>query len=155
MAKVLVAMRGKWVLVSYLIVVASTLSLLIPAILSSCASSPYCYSNGPLSSGIILNVLAVAGMILGPYLGIASLIAGERSLWAEPSRLLDTHISLPIVGGVVIFYGSLVAFNFIYYLLPVYVALVLLVTLLKVAASKTSKSVTTQPAVILTGSAAS
>lgn len=142
-------MRGQWVLVSYLIVVASTLSLLIPAILTPCAF-PYCYSNSSLSSGIILNILPVAGMILGPYLGVASLIARERSVWAETSRLLNTHISLPIVGGLLVFYGSLVAFNFINYLLPVYVAFVFLVTLLKVAASKPIKSVTAPPAVVLT-----
>jgi hypothetical protein len=143
-------MNGKWAFVSYLIVVASTLSLLIPAILTPCAFSPYCYSNSPLSSGIMLIILPVAGMILGPYLGVASLIARERSVWAETSRLINAHISLPIAGGLVIFLESLSAFNFINYLLPVYVAFVVLVTLLKFAASKTSKSVTAPPALVLT-----
>lgn len=134
-------MKRKAVSISYLIVVASAAYLLIPSLVWTYGYNQY--SGGPylnffFPGGLILNVVAVAGMILGPYFGLAGLIAKDNSVWVEVNRMLHTHISVPIVGGLFLFYGSIVSYTFVDFLLPVYVLFVCLATLISVMASRTS-----------------
>jgi len=143
------SLKGRVVPISYLIVVASAAYLLIPSLLPPYGNYPY--GGGSLVSflfpgGLILNVMAVAGMILGPYFGLAGLIAKDKSIWVEVNRMLHTHISFPVIGGLVLFYGSIFLYGFLYFLLPVYVLFVCLATLITVMASRTSKSASITPA---------
>ncbi len=77
-------------------------------------------------------------MILGPYFGLAGLIAKDKSIWVEVNRMLHTHISFPIIGGLALFYGSIFLYGFLYFL-PVYILFVFLATLITVMASRTPK----------------
>ncbi len=148
------SLKGRVVSISYLIVVASAAYLLIPSLLSSCDYYG-CYgyrgyyggSAGGLSfpGEFILNVVAVAGMILGPYFGLAGLIAKDKSIWVEVNRMLHTHISFPVIGGLALFYGSIFLYGFLYFLLPVYILFVCLATLITVMASRTPKPAASPP----------
>ena len=136
------SLKGKAVSISYLIVVASAAYLLVPSTFVSYGYNEY--GGGPtlgflFPGGLILNVVAVAGMILGPYFGLAGLIAKDNSVWVEVNRMLHTHISVPIVGGLFPFYGSVFVYAFVFFLLPVYILFVCLGTLITVMASRTSK----------------
>ena len=131
--------------------VASAAYLLVPSTFVSYGYNQY--SGGPtlgflFPGGVILNVMVVAGMILGPYFGLAGLIAKDSSVWVGVNRMLHTHISVPIVGGLFLFYGSVFAYAFVFFLLPVYILFVCLATLITLMASRTSKPLAnpTQPA---------
>ncbi len=53
-------------------------------------------------------VLVVAGLVLGPYFGLAGLIAEEQeSVWIEARRLIERHISFPFIAGAGLLYGTL------------------------------------------------
>ncbi len=139
------SLKGRVVPISYLIVVASAAYLLIPSLSPTYGYSPYSGFGYLFPGGLILNVVAVAGMILGPYFGLAGLIAKDKSVWVEVNRMLHTHISFPIIGGLALFYGSIILSEFIAFLLPVYVLFVCLATLITVMASRTPKPPASQP----------
>ncbi len=139
---------------------ASAAYLLVPSILLSYGAYGYNgYYRGLAGYGFsfpgefILNVVAVAGMILGPYFGLAGLIAKDKSIWVEVNRMLHTHISFPIIGGLALFYGSIFLTGFLYFLLPVYILFVILATLIPVMASRTPKPPVSPPAPAATSSA--
>jgi len=57
-------------------------------------------------------------MILGPYFALAGIIAKNKSVWVEVNRMLHTHISMPILGGLALFYGSFWGYAFVFFVLP-------------------------------------
>ncbi len=145
-------MKGRVVSISYLIVAASAAYLLVPSLLLSYGYYRcYGYYGGLANScfsfpgDFILNVVAVAGMILGPYFGLAGLISKDKSIWVEVNRMLQTHISFPVIGGLALYYGSIFLSGFLYFLLPVYILFVCLATLITVMASRASKPAASSP----------
>ncbi len=131
-------LRGRVVITSYLIVAASAVLLLVPALFYG--SYPFSFPLG------VINLLAVAGMILGPYFAVAGLIAKDNSVWVDVNRMLHGHISIPIVGGLVLFYNSVFVYAFVSIFLPVYLLFVVLATLITVMASRASGPSTTPSA---------
>jgi hypothetical protein len=129
-------LKGSTVLIAYLIVAGSAALLVVPLSLFSYGGYYPYYGLG--FPWFLLNATAVAGLILGPYFGLAGFIAKDRSVWFESNRMLHTHISVPIIGGLVLFYGSVFAYGFVY-ILPVYLLFVALGTLLAVMASRTGQ----------------
>lgn len=134
-------MRARIVLLSYAIVAASAVSIFGGGFFLQ--GYPY-YSPfysligfaGPF--GFFLAIMAVAGLVLGPHFALAGLVVKDGSVWVEVNRMLHTHISFPILGGLVLFYSALFygAFSAVF---PGYVAVVFLGTLLSVMAAKKSK----------------
>ncbi len=121
--------------------------ILVPPLLTP-FGYPYYYGG---SSGIFFlffpaYFLAVAGMILGPYFALAGIIAKNKSVWVEVNRMLHTHISMPIVGGLALFYGSFWGYAFVFFVLPVYAMFIFLATLITVMASRTGRASTGTPA---------
>ena len=82
-------------------------------------------------------MVAIAGLIVGPYFGLAGLIARDRSVWAEANRLIHEHISIPFIAMFALFSGS---GNFFIIALPAYVVFVSIATLMGVMATKTARS---------------
>ena len=66
------------------------------------------YIYGGILAVPFLPALVTAGLVLGPYFGLAGLIAGERSVWSEAVRLIERHISFPFIIGFGIFYPSII-----------------------------------------------
>jgi hypothetical protein len=130
-------LRRSAVLIAYLIVAGSAALLVVPlSLLSYNGYYPYYFGLG--YPWFLLNATAVAGLILGPYFGLAGLIAKDKSVWFESNRMLHTHISVPIIGGFFLFWGSVSAYGIVY-ILPVYLIFVALGTLIAVMASRTAK----------------
>ncbi len=92
-------------------------------------------------------------MILGPYFAVAGLIAKDNSVWVEVNRMLHGHISIPIVGGLALFYYSVFVYAFVSIFLPVYLLFVLLATLITVMASRASRPSTAPSSPVLSSSA--
>jgi hypothetical protein len=99
----------------------------------------YGYSPFGFFPGNLLVLVGVAGLVLGPYFALAGFIAKENSVWFEANRMIHQHISIPIIGGFVLFIGS---FSF-YETLTAYLVVVFLGTLVSVMADRTK---TTKPA---------
>ncbi len=74
------------------------------------------------------------------------LIAKDNSVWVDVNRMLHGHISIPIVGGLVLFYNSVFVYAFVSIFLPVYLLFVVLATLITVMASRASGPSTTPSA---------
>jgi hypothetical protein len=56
--------------------------------------------------------LFIAGLVLGPYFGLAGLIAEKQeSVWIEARRLIERHISFPFIAGAALLYGSLLGYG--------------------------------------------
>jgi hypothetical protein len=131
-------LRTGIVLLSYAIVAASAASIFGVSFLIQGYSyySPFFSPAGfagPL--GLFLAIMAVAGLVLGPYFALAGLIVKDGSVWVEVNRMLHAHISMPIIGGLVLFYSTIFSWAF-YEVFPGYVAVVSLVTLISVMATK-------------------
>jgi hypothetical protein len=97
------------------------------------------YANYPFGffSGTVLILIGVAGMVLGPYFALAGFIAKENSVWVEANRMIQQHISLPILGGLGLYLGLL---SFLFFpLLTLYIIVVIVGTLIPVMANKTGK----------------
>jgi hypothetical protein len=141
-------LRGSTVLIAYLIVAGSAALLVVPLSLFS-YSGYYPYSFGLGFPWFLLNATAVAGLVLGPYFGLAGLIAKDKSVWFESNRMLHTHISVPIIGGFFLFWGSVFAYGIVY-ILPVYFLFVALGTLIAVMASRTAKPPTASSTTVAT-----
>ena len=86
--------------------------------------------------GQLLTVLAIAGLIIGPYFGLAGLIAKDRSVWFEANRLIHSHISVPFVAGVALYYGTIGPLPSPR-VLTAYIVFVAIATLMGVMASRT------------------
>ncbi len=87
------------------------------SITAICAAGPllqsfqyYSYAYGyffPFFFFPFVPVLVVAGLVLGPYFGLAGLIAEKQeSVWIEARRLIERHISFPFIAGAGLLYGS-------------------------------------------------
>jgi hypothetical protein len=120
-----------------MIVAGSAALLIVPLSLFS-SSGYYPYNWGLAFPWFLLDAVAVAGLIVGPYFGLAGLIAKDKSVWVESNRMLHTHISVPIIGGLSLFWGSIFAYGIIY-ILPMYIIFVALATLISVMASRASR----------------
>jgi hypothetical protein len=123
------------VVASYLIVGAS-IGLII---LSFFLQGAFGYGYYPFGffPGTILILVAVGGLVLGPYFALAGFIAKENSVWFEANRMIHQNISFPIFGGLALYFGSL---SFLFFpALTAYLVVVILGTLISVMANKTSK----------------
>ena len=81
-------------------------------------------------------ILAISGLLLGPYFGLAGLTVKEKSVWVEANRLLHEHISVPFIGGLVLFFGSFPYFSLFFIILVSYGIFVFLATLIGVMATR-------------------
>jgi hypothetical protein len=123
------------VVVSYLIVGGSIGLIVLSFFLQGAFGYGY-YPFGFLP-GTILILVAVGGLVLGPYFGLAGFIAKENSVWVEANRMIHQNISFPILGGLALYFGSL---SFLFFpALTAYLVVVFLGTLISVMADKTSK----------------
>ncbi len=123
------------VVASYLIV-GGSIGLIV---LSFFLQGTYGYGYYPFGffPGTILILVAVGGLVLGPYFALAGFIAKENSVWVETNRMIHQHISFPILGGLALYFGSL---SFLFFpALTAYLIVVFLGTLISVMANKTSK----------------
>ena len=72
----------------------------------------YLYFSGLFFISPFMPVLIIAGLVLGPYFGLAGLIAEKQeSVWIEARRLIERHISFPFIGGAALLYSSLLSFG--------------------------------------------
>jgi len=123
------------VVTSYL-VVGGSIALIV---LSYLLQGAFAYGYYPFGffPGTIIILVGVGGLILGPYFALAGFIAKENSVWFEVNRMIHTHISFPIMGGLALYFGSL---SFLFFpTLTAYLVIVFLGTLISVMANKTSK----------------
>ena len=68
----------------------------------------YLYFSGLFFISPFMPVLIIAGLVLGPYFGLAGLIAEKQeSVWIEARRLIERHISFPFIAGAGLLYGTL------------------------------------------------
>jgi len=72
----------------------------------------YLYFSGLFFISPFMPVLVIAGLVLGPYFGLAGLIAeNQQSVWIEARRLIERHISFPFIAGAALLYSSLLSFG--------------------------------------------
>lgn len=132
-------MNTRVVVISYLIVGGSIGLIILNYFLRS-AFFPGYYAYGYYPFGFfpvsLLILVGVAGLVLGPYFALAGFIAKEKSVWFEANRMIHQHISIPIVGGLVLFIGSFSFFE----VLTAYLVVVFLGTLVSVMADRTKTS---------------
>ncbi len=124
------------VVVSSYLIVGGSVGLIV---LSLFLQGEFVYGYSPFGffPGTILTVVGVGGLVLGPYFGLAGLIAEESSVWFEANRMIHHHISFPILGGLALYFGS---FSYFFFpALTAYLVVVVLGTLISVMANKTSK----------------
>ena len=123
------------VVTSYLIVGGSIGLIILSLFLQGALS--YGYSPFGFFPGTILILVAVGGLVLGPYFALAGFIAKENTGWFETNRMIHQHIPFPILGGLALYFGSL---SFLFFpTLTAYLVVVILGTMVSVMASKTSK----------------
>ncbi len=97
-------------------------------------------SFNPYNAFFFAKLLAVVGLVLGPYFGLASLISRENSVWVEANRMIHEYISIPIVGGVFLLFFQTGFYSDVgFTLIPVYVLFVFLATGIPVMAARTGK----------------
>jgi hypothetical protein len=128
-------LNTKAVVTSYLVIGGSLGLIVLSYFLQGASAYGYGYYPFGAFPGATLILVGVAGMVLGPYFALAGFIARENSVWFEANRMIHEHISVPIVGGFTLFFGSLSFFL----ILPAYVIVVFLGTLISVMANKTNK----------------
>jgi hypothetical protein len=128
-------LNAKVVVTSYLII-GGSIGLVVLSLFLQGAFS-YGYSPFGFFPGTILILVAVGGLVLGPYFALAGFIAKENTVWFEANRMIHQHISFPILGGLALYFGSL---SFLFFpTLTAYLVVVILGTLISVMASKTGK----------------
>jgi len=101
----------------------------------------YGYAGNPLLGDYVaVSIVAVFGLVLGPYFAAAALMPGASSVWVEASRLIHRHISIPFLGGVALAYlnvGSYAAFGLAGIpTVAIYVTFVVVATLIAVMANR-------------------
>jgi hypothetical protein len=122
--------------------VASAIAALFPYFSTGYYSSYGFYSYyGTILGGYLglPSVLSFAGLIVGPYFGLAGLIAGDRSVWVEATRLIERHISFPFITGLALFYASLSGFGLLAVMMG-YAVFVVLSTVIGLKATRAQKS---------------
>jgi hypothetical protein len=100
------------VLVSYSITAVCSVVALLQGLQYSAYGYGYPYISGLFLISPFMPVLIIAGLVLGPYFGLAGLIAEkQQSVWIEASRLIERHISFPFIVGAGLLYGSLLDYG--------------------------------------------
>ncbi len=103
--------------------------------------APNVFSEGAFNwYNLFGKVFPVAGLVLGPYFGLASLISKENSVWVEANRMIHEHISIPVVGGVFLLFLPGFYSDAGFTLIPVYVLFVFLATGIPVMAAKSGNA---------------
>ena len=123
-------MKTEPALVSYIIVGASAIDYMLTSNLGSFTV---------VFGDFFARTLAIAGLVVGPYFGLAALIAKENSVWVETDRMLHEHLSIAVAGGGFLLFFPVIYSDAGFTLIPIYVLLVFLATLVSVMARKTGK----------------
>ena len=112
----------------------------------------FLYFSGLFFISPFMPVLVIAGLVLGPYFGLAGLIAEkQQSVWIEASRLIERHISFPFIGGAALLYSSLLGFGGIagaavsWYIVLVIIASIMAWKTRKIPQTSTQNPATTIP----------
>ena len=100
------------VLVSYSITAICAVVALLQNLQYYSYALGYQYFTGLFFVFPFMPVLVIAGLVLGPYFGLAGLIAEkQQSVWIEARGLIERHISFPFITGAALLYSSLLSFG--------------------------------------------
>jgi len=135
------------VLVSYSIAAICAVVCLLRGLQYYSYSLGYSYFSGLFFVSSFVPVLFVAGLVIGPYFGLAGLIAEKQeSVWIEASRLIERHISFPFIAGAGLLYSSLLSFGGIAGIAASwYIVLVIIASIIAWKTRKTPQTSTQNP----------
>ena len=135
----LIRLNVRAVLVSYGVLLLSLAAIVIPRLQAGSIYNSYYFDF--YSYGIsyeLLTTLAIAGLVVAPYFGLAGLIVPGKSVWLEANRMIHNHISIPFIIGASLLYGTTAGGSFFTVVIMAYIISIVVATLIGVMAARTT-----------------
>ena len=137
-----------WVLITVCVVAYGWLGILLPHTIDRYGVIAYNLDIIPFY--YVGLSLAIFGMVILPYFGVASVGVTPSSIWKRAKAMIDAHVSFPFLGGTMLLLGRLaplpygynpgdLGYNFgIGLVLTIYLLFVILVSLISIMANRSS-----------------